>query len=573
MQNWDDDSSSQGKTGEKVSRVLLVTGSELLTFSLENLFKDSCVLLTSVKERRDGLKHFNEDMFDAVITDICRDMEEGMLLRRELRSLDEKVPILFMTPPFFWSDVRLLDKIVEDPHSYYIPENVDRKFMLAKLRQVIHSYHAEGTIDVLRSKRDRNLYLAGMLQKAMLPPWVYFSEDYEFSVLYRPFFQVSGDLFEWLVLDEGKALFVFGDVSGHGTHSALAMTAAHSFLKQMVMLDKERAAQPSLLAADINDFFFKHLHNIVYMCTLIAYIDFKNNFIRYQNSGFIDILCVDSDTGEITNINPERKGSVPLGMMRDAIYTEKDDVEYHFKDSSVFLICSDGLMDLSKDKEGNKAMDFSMCRKLTSMLVRDAHKEEKSIALPFRCLHSLEQFGYTFPQDDLSMFMIRKPKLNEHEYVFSFRAPADKAAVDRICQKASAFVENYYQDPAISVSAELVLEEYLVNVIMYGLDEYEKLNEYIAVKICAYKDELKLMVWDHGKEWDGVYLSRDLAEESLEQLNESLSAHGRGIPIISKIAVRISRQRYCDLNETTFVIPRNADEAAPSGKETEKAEK
>ncbi|MBP5181457.1 MAG: hypothetical protein J6331_00365, partial [Lentisphaeria bacterium] len=122
----DDDSSSQGKTGEKISRVLLVSGSELLTFSLENLFTDSSVLLTSVRERRDGLKHFREDVFDAVITDICRDMEEGMLLRRELRSLNKKVPILFMTPPFFWSDVRLLDRLVEDPHSYYIPENADR---------------------------------------------------------------------------------------------------------------------------------------------------------------------------------------------------------------------------------------------------------------------------------------------------------------------------------------------------------------------------------------------------------------------------------------------------------------
>lgn len=539
----------------KTNRVLLVSSNELVTFSLENFFMDTPIKIVSVSRHEDGIKHLKQDRFDAVITDICQNLDDGLQLREEVRKVDAKIPILFMTPMFFWSDVRMLDQIVEDPHSYYIPENAGRKFLTAKLDQVIHSYQADNSLILLRNTIERNWTLASLLQQAMLPPWVYFSMSYEFSCLYRPFTKVSGDLFEWLPLDEHRVLFIFGDVSGHGTHSALAMTAIQSFLNQVVMRDKERAARPCRIASDINNFFCQHLHNIVYMSTLIAYIDFSENFIRYQNSGYLDIICMDGETGAVEDINPEKRGSLPLGLVKDSVYTEEDNVEYHFKDSTVFMFCSDGLMDLSKDPGGEKSMDMEMCKRLASILVKDARKEEKSVALPFRCLHSLEQFGYVHPQDDLTMVLVRKPQLHEREYVFSCQVPADKAAVDEICKKASAFVSRHYEDEEISVSAELLLEEYLVNVVMYGLNEYEKLNEHIAVKLCVFDNELKLIIWDHGKEWNGLCLQPERAEKSLDELNERLSATGRGVPIICKIASRISRQRYCGLNETIFIIP------------------
>ena len=537
------------------TRVLLLSQDELICFTLQNFFKDSHIYLVAVSKRDEALMTLKKKKFDAIISDICTDAAEGILFRHEIRMQNLRIPILFMTPLFYWSDVRLLERIVEDPHSYYVPENADKKFLLAKLHQVINAYHAENALHSLKIKIARSNQLASFLQQAMLPPWVYFNESYEFSYLYHPFTLVSGDLFEWFPLDNDRALFIFGDVSGHGTHSALAMTAVQSFLKQIILLDKEKATHPWQIANEINEFFCHHLHNIVYMSTLIAYADFKNNCIRYQNAGYMDPICIDADTGKLIDINPAKTGSLPLGMMKKARYTVNEDIEYHFTDSTVFLFFSDGLTDLSKDKAGENYMDMSVCRKLASILAVDAQKEEKSIAIPFRCYHSLKQFDYLFPQDDLSMVMLRKPIHIEKEYVFSCCVPADKAAVDRVCEKASGFVEQFYHDEELSVNTELLLEEYLVNVILHGLNEYEKLNAYIAVKLCAYDKELKLIVWDHGKEWNGVAMHGRKAEETLDVLNESMSSNGRGLPIINKIASQISRQRYSGLNETIFIIP------------------
>ena len=541
--------------GNQNCRVLLYSRDELIRFSIRNFFTDSNIGIIVADTPEDGIDKLREYKPAAVITEICSGTESGIRFRRQIRRVSEQVPILFMTPIFFWSDVRLLDRIVEDPHSYYIPENADRKFMVAKLSQVINSSQAEDSLRHLKSRIARNWFLASLLQQAMLPPWVYFSSSYEFSCFYRPYTKVSGDLFEWLPLDDDRALFIFGDVSGHGTHSALAMTAVQSFLKQIILRDRERATRPCLIATDINEFFCNHLHNIVYMSTLIAYIDFKNNNLRYQNAGYMDLICVDGDTGEIKDINPEKRGSLPLGMVKGSVYTNEDNVEYHFSDSTVFLFCSDGLVDLAKDRDGETYMDMDMFKKLASILVMDARKEEKSIAIPFRCYHQLEQFGYTYPQDDLSLVLIRKPLNIEREYIFSCRVPTEKNAIDEICQKASGFVSRFYSDEELAVKTELLMEEYLVNVIQHGLSEYEKLNEYIAVKICAYEYELKLIIWDHGKEWNGFSLRPEAANEKLDELNDHMASSGRGLPIMAKIAAQISRQRYSGLNESIFLIP------------------
>lgn len=537
-------------------RIMLLSGDATILRSLERFFVGTKLTVASVAREDEVMPLLNSEKFDVIISEVCTNAQESFCLRQRIREGGYGMPLLFLVPQHCWSNMELLCQIVEDPYSYYIPENADGRFLSAKLKQVINASRSKEMLNYTRSKLERNLMLASHLQQAMLPPWVFFNKSYEFSSFYCPFSQVSGDLFEWIPLDDDRALFIFGDVSGHGTHSALAMTAVQSFLKQIIFLDKEKAQKPYLVAREINEFFCHHLQNIVYMSTLIAYFDFKNNYLCYQNAGYMDLVCVDAITGQIDNINPQKKGSLPLGMVKDAQYTEDENVEYHFLDSSVFLFFSDGLMDLAKDKAGESFMDMDVCMNLVSRLVMEAQKEEKTIAIPFRCHHSLEELGYQCPQDDLSMVIIRKPLNLEKEYVFSSHVPADKKAVDAICEKASGFVSSYYGDEELSVNTELLLEEYLINVIMHGLNEYEKLHEYIAIKLCAYDDKLKLIIWDHGKEWNGLVMQSQTADETLDRLNEELMTSGRGLPIIGKIASFSSRQRYSGLNESIFFIPR-----------------
>ena len=543
------------RLGDSQFRVLLFCRDRLIRFTLENYFTDSSVLLTTVSEPEEGLAMLKKEKFDAVLVELCSDPDHGFRFRKLTRKYHTWMPFLFITPLPYWSDAKLLNRIVEDTHSFYIPENADKKFLTSKIAQVINASHAVSSLSQLQAKISRNLFLASQLQQALMPPWVYFGDNYEFSCYYQPYSSVSGDLFEWLPLDDDRVLFIFGDVCGHGTHSALAMTAIQSFLKQLTTQDKERSTRPCMLANDINDYFCSHIQNIVYMSTLIVYMDFRRNFLRYLNAGYMDVIAVDAESGEVLDINPEKRGCLPLGMVKGTEYSDKDNVEYTFSDSTVFLFHSDGLMDLSKDPAGDDYLDLNVCAKLAALLASDEREEDKSIALPFRICHSLKQFGYVYPQDDLSMVLIRKPQHREKEYIFACRVPTNKQAVDEICEKASGFVCEIYRNEELAVRTELLLEEYLVNVIQHGLSEYQKYNEYIAIKLCAFEKELKVIVWDRGREWNNLSLRRETADQTLQKLNEDRAASGRGLPIISKIATQVGRQRYNGLNESIFIIP------------------
>ena len=512
-------------------------------------------LEVTLAETLEELKSLAITNLHAIIFDICTDAEQGLFFRGLMRVENPILPILFLVPESHLFDSALYEQFADDPYTFVIPGNIEFKALLTKLK---HCVNFE-LLKMFKDQFDRNKKLASHLQQTMLPPWVHFGKSYEFSTFYLPFNEVGGDLFEWFPLDDDRVLFIFGDVSGHETYSALAMSAVQSFLRQLIEQDKEKARRPCLIAKDINDFFCHHLMSIVNMGALIAYFDFKENYLCYLNAGYMDLLCFDAITGEINVMNKHSAGGSTLGWKEDSNYTEDDSVEYYFSDFSVFMFFSDGLLDLAKDFSGNTFMDIELFKKLVSELVLETQTEEKSIAIPFRCYHLLGEHGYVFPQDDLTMGIIRKPQYQEKEYTFACRVPADNKAVDEICEKVSAFVMKYYQDERLSVDTELLLEEYLVNVVMHGLDEYEKLYEYIAIKLCAYEDKLKLMIWDHGKEWDGVLMQKEKAEDTLDWLNEGLLDSGRGLPIISKIASEGGRQRFSGLNENIFIIPKRTE--------------
>ncbi len=512
-------------------------------------------MTASAETEADRLEQVMTNCIHAIVFELSTDSAEGLRFRSSLREADDKktLPILFIMSDKYWSDPELLGKVFEDPYSFVVPVNVDFKTLFVRLEHCINFE----ILNKCKEQFDRNKRISHHLQQTMLPPWVHLGNSYEFSTFYLPHNDISGDLVEWFPLDEHRVLFIFGDVSGHETHSALAMSAVHSFLSHLIELDKENARRPCLIANEIQAYFRRHFGGIVYLGALIAYFDFQSNYLCFLNAGYENLLCVDSLTGKVDLLNPENRGNLAMGYQEGTVYTEDDSVEYWFSDYSVFMFFSDGLTDLSQDQDGITYMDKELLCRLLSGLVMETQDEEKSIAIPFKCYHLLQQHGYLYPQDDLTMGILRKSPHLKKEFTFTCRVPADKQAVDDICKKCSAFVSEYYRDERLSVNTELLLEEYLVNVIIHGLEEYEKLYDFIAIKLHAYDDRLLLVIWDRGKEWNGELMQKDTAEDTLDRANSNLSESGRGLPIISKIASKESRRRFSGLNETVFIIPKN----------------
>ena len=102
---------------------------------------------------------------------------------------------------------------VEPPRS---PQQIER---------AVKAVVAEQNVKKLEKQLERSLSLACFVQQSMLPQWTRITDRYTYTCCWTPYSGVSGDLLEWYPITPDSALFVIGDISGHGTTAALAMTA------------------------------------------------------------------------------------------------------------------------------------------------------------------------------------------------------------------------------------------------------------------------------------------------------------------------------------------------------------
>jgi anti-sigma regulatory factor (Ser/Thr protein kinase) len=120
-----------------------------------------------------------------------------------------------------------------------------------------------------------------------------------------------------------------------------------------------------------------------------------------------------------------------------------------------------------------------------------------------------------------------------------------------------------------STKVELLLEEHLVNIIEHGMKETKNQNDFIMLRMDCQESRLILKVWDRGGEWKSKILENGgpTPDGVLDILNSRHSESGRGVLIMRKIAPKITHERHCGLNETTFYIPYGSDSQGEEAKQ------
>ena len=81
------------------------------------------------------------------------------------------------------------------------------------------------------------LNLAKEIQRHLLPKVFPFPNKIEVGTLYQPAKQVGGDFYDAIQVDDRKAAFLIGDVSGHSVPAALFMTQCITLLKALIKMD------------------------------------------------------------------------------------------------------------------------------------------------------------------------------------------------------------------------------------------------------------------------------------------------------------------------------------------------
>jgi anti-sigma regulatory factor (Ser/Thr protein kinase) len=123
--------------------------------------------------------------------------------------------------------------------------------------------------------------------------------------------------------------------------------------------------------------------------------------------------------------------------------------------------------------------------------------------------------------------------------------------VGKTAQGCEKLVLDWTHDAQLAAKVELIVDEFLNNIITYGYNYQEDAE--IVVEFRVIPDMLSIRFWDKGIEWVPENLSYSI-EEPYDFELDGMDSSGRGVKIIMSMSNRFERKRYGYLNETKVEI-------------------
>jgi serine phosphatase RsbU (regulator of sigma subunit)/anti-sigma regulatory factor (Ser/Thr protein kinase) len=504
--------------------------------------------------------------FSAVISDIMMDDLDGFEFRNAVRMFDPIMPFFFITALDPEEGSGFLKRIVDDPQSYYLPKSADTGVLVKRVQRIVVSRRIEQYIENQVNETNRSLILAAHVQRSMLPPRAKMTERGFYTTWWRPKEVVSGDLFEAVPFGPRRYLYVLGDIQGHGTSAALAMTAVQAFLRQLGSTETLPQSSPSDIANLLQKFFRTSLTDVSYMTAVICIHSPEDESIRWISCGAPDPLVVDG--GRAVETNPERRGGLPIGLMADTVYGAGDEVSTPLPASAVCVAFTDGVLDIYRKGGATEGLPLQpdMLNGYIADFFSEARKDGSVVAALHRVMRACEDCGYVEMHDDVTALAFGAHL--RPAGVFEASVPVSPEHIDKLAQTVGEWCadEGWPEDAVPRI--QLVLEEKLMNVYDHGFDDRERLHEVVNVRLRRVRDGYALTVWDTGTPEPSIAVAAGDPGTAFELINRSMSGRGRGRLMVRELCSGVERRRFCGMNETVYHIPRS-----PASKQDAQSEK
>jgi serine phosphatase RsbU (regulator of sigma subunit) len=247
----------------------------------------------------------------------------------------------------------------------------------------------------------QELELAEKIQQMLIPETFLKKDTYQIASHLKSANHCGGDWWGFLELERPNrsplVLVMIGDVTGHGTASALVTATVRGGL---AILESWLRSGLELDPREVNRYFnsvvFQAAKGSIGMTFFTVVIDSEKNEIYCCNAGHnLPYILTPDETGSNHEIKSIGKPSVPLGYAGDTRYEEID--TYPWPAGSRLFLYTDGLIECLK--EGVNLYDRKQLRKAIK-----AHGELSANKLLSQVLTERgERIGDLPPDDDVTV--------------------------------------------------------------------------------------------------------------------------------------------------------------------------
>ncbi len=184
-----------------------------------------------------------------------------------------------------------------------------------------------------RTRIEQELRTAHLIQHSLLPKEVPVLAGWQIATYYQSAREVGGDLYDFLMFEDGRLGLVIGDVADKGVPAAMVMASTRSMLRAATQVTDS----PGEVLARVNDLLYADIPPNMFVTCFYAVLDPGSGKLRYANAGHD--LPYQRDAGKVCEL---RATGMPLGLMPGMHYEEQE-VIVAFEESILFY--SDGLVE------------------------------------------------------------------------------------------------------------------------------------------------------------------------------------------------------------------------------------
>ena len=168
--------------------------------------------------------------------------------------------------------------------------------------------------EIAREQRvERELEIAHQVHQSFLPVNLPVIPGIDIAAHCRAAFDVGGDYYDVIKVDEHRIAFVIGDVSGKGIQAAFFMTMVKGIVQSLV----KEIPEPIPLLTRINRLFYDNARRGSFISICYALADVRNGTIRYARAGHNPGILIRSGEKQVSMI---RSHGIAIGLTRNATF-------------------------------------------------------------------------------------------------------------------------------------------------------------------------------------------------------------------------------------------------------------
>ncbi len=198
-----------------------------------------------------------------------------------------------------------------------------------------------------KEKYKKDLEIAKQVQSYLIPnqkKLARLKEIIHFEAYYHPHYEIGGDYYDVLPINNKECIFCIGDVSGKGVPAAILMANFQANFRSMIKYSKTYSLKK--IVKELNAIVTEQTKNNMFITFFVAKYNKSTSTLTYINAGHTPPIFYNSKTQKITEL---RQGCSGLGMISN-ITIKTGRITKIPKDSKIFLY-TDGLVETVNNGE------------------------------------------------------------------------------------------------------------------------------------------------------------------------------------------------------------------------------